>query len=272
MSIPRLELTAITLAIRLAKEIMDATQSETTRVNIISDSTIALSWLKSTRRLPIFITDQVDRIKKAKQCLEAITARVQFSHVPTEYNVADIGTRGIHVKLLQQSEWLQGPTWLRKEQCTWPIKSINEIDDMNIKEITVSDKPICSLNQVTETTPNLIDINRFSNYTKLLRVVARTGKMMKLWTKNLENIDQRHGLNEIKMFTSKEYINAADIEVAERMIIKQEQNSTNLIGVQKRYPNKVIFKDEHGLVRCDSRILNACIPRDAKQPKKIKVS
>ena len=44
----------------------------------------------------------------------------QWRHVEGKLNPADIGTRGMTVEALKESEWLTGPAWLTETEDTWP--------------------------------------------------------------------------------------------------------------------------------------------------------
>ncbi|VDL75517.1 unnamed protein product [Nippostrongylus brasiliensis] len=62
-TIPRLELLAIlTPGVRLCNNICKNTLSLIKEVNIITDSKVALAWIKSPRELPIFVANQTELI------------------------------------------------------------------------------------------------------------------------------------------------------------------------------------------------------------------
>ncbi|ETN83958.1 hypothetical protein NECAME_17313 [Necator americanus] len=64
LPIPRLELLAILIFVRLAKTIVTKYRHRLKYVHIVSDSKIALAWRQSSRKLPLFVENQVDRIRK----------------------------------------------------------------------------------------------------------------------------------------------------------------------------------------------------------------
>ncbi|KAK6761333.1 hypothetical protein RB195_022408 [Necator americanus] len=99
-TIPRLGLLAILIGLRMAKTILDSINIEIIRVNVASDSEIALQWIRSSRKLPIFVTNQKDRILRLKTQIEVKSIPVHLFHVPTRHNPADVGTRGTTASLI----------------------------------------------------------------------------------------------------------------------------------------------------------------------------
>ncbi|KAK6028966.1 hypothetical protein OSTOST_04936 [Ostertagia ostertagi] len=81
-------------------------------VNIVTDSEVALCWIKSSRKLPVFVSNQCVRIHKLRSQIESENVTVQFFHVPTSYNPADAGTRGLSKEQIINSAWVKGPRWL----------------------------------------------------------------------------------------------------------------------------------------------------------------
>ncbi|EYC34940.1 hypothetical protein Y032_1248g3781, partial [Ancylostoma ceylanicum] len=92
-TIPRLELLGILIAMRLGSSILHSIKFTVKRIVIATDSEIALCWLKSDRKLPLFVSNQCSRILKIKSVFEENQCEVNFLHVPTLLNPADAGTR-----------------------------------------------------------------------------------------------------------------------------------------------------------------------------------
>lgn len=61
-------------------------------------------------------------------------------------------------------------------------------------------------------------------------------------------------------------ISAMDISNAEKVLLKLEHDQIELQDMQKRYPEKRIFCDEEGILRCESRLQNAAFPYDTLYP------
>ena len=96
-----------------------------------------------------------------------------WSHCPGKDNPADIGSRGMVAGKLKLSRmWWEGPEWLMKGKEFWPrntcIERTEEVEVEQKKDLTVpmgvEDKK-CLVGSV-------IDIDRFNDMDKLLRVTA----------------------------------------------------------------------------------------------------
>ncbi|XP_006821533.1 uncharacterized protein LOC102808356 [Saccoglossus kowalevskii] len=108
MTLPGLEIMAATIATRLAKFALNAL----TKVNIVkcvlwSDSQIALYWIKSDKKLPVFVTNRAREIRDGPFN--------EIKYYPTADNPDDLLTRGITATGLSCSTlWWEGPNWLKR--------------------------------------------------------------------------------------------------------------------------------------------------------------
>ncbi|KAK6737328.1 hypothetical protein RB195_019804 [Necator americanus] len=149
----------------MGKTILDSINIEITCINVASDSEIALQWIRSSRKLSIFVTSQKDRILRLKTQIEAKSIPVHLFHVPT-HNPADVGTRGTTASLISEHDWVRGPRWLEHDQQTWLIRSIDNLSsDQSDEEIEdnqhVNDE---TTNESAESSCLIIDLARFSRY------------------------------------------------------------------------------------------------------------
>ena len=89
LTIPRMELQAAVLAVRLARPILDETRMKFEKVIFFSDSSIVISWIHSqVREFKPFVSARIAEIQsKPEPC--------QWRHIPGQYNVADEVWRGI---------------------------------------------------------------------------------------------------------------------------------------------------------------------------------
>ncbi|KIH53608.1 hypothetical protein ANCDUO_16259 [Ancylostoma duodenale] len=181
-TVSRLETLGILMAIRLAKTIHTATKEKIWQVNILSVSEIALSWLKTSRKLPLCVDSQKCRILKVRDAIEAIGAQVRFLHVPTTLNPADAGTRGVEALNANNLNWVLGPEWLAKDTYTVHIRDMSEIRIHDFAEN--SDELVFEMSTVSNeqsVTPSIILLLRFSRLTTALRTFARVGKAIHQW-------------------------------------------------------------------------------------------
>ncbi|KHJ94207.1 Pao retrotransposon peptidase [Oesophagostomum dentatum] len=93
-TIPKLELLAIFIGTNIMEYILSKSGLTFDRLNIFSDSIIALSWVHSKKRLPSLVTTLTQKIQLGRERIGCYQ-RVNFYHVPTCENVADHATRGL---------------------------------------------------------------------------------------------------------------------------------------------------------------------------------
>ena len=114
LSMPRLELQAAVMAVRLKEQTVKEHETKIHSCNFWSDSTNVLQWIHSSHRKQIvFVANRVAEILDT-------TNVSQCNHVSGINNPADIGTRAINVDELKRSEWLTGPAWLKQRENEWP--------------------------------------------------------------------------------------------------------------------------------------------------------
>ena len=114
LSIPRLELQAAVMAVRLKEQIVKEHEAKIHNCNFGTYSTTVLQWIFSShRKQQEFVANRVAEIFDT-------TDDSQWNHVSGNNNPADIGTRAINVDKLKRSEWLTGPAWLKQRENEWP--------------------------------------------------------------------------------------------------------------------------------------------------------
>ncbi|KAK6750546.1 hypothetical protein RB195_002489 [Necator americanus] len=268
-TIPRLELLAILIGLRMAKTILDSINIEIISVNVASDSEIALQWIRSSRKLPIFVTNQKDRILRLKTQIEVKSIPVHLFHVPTHHNPADVGTRGTTASLISDHDWVRGPRWLEHDQQTWLIRSIDNLScDQFYEEIEDNQHVnVETTNESAESSRLIIDLARFSRYKTALRTFSVVGKLLSKWVKRCNYTRSTSiTLNVLSLYTNEDVIAAEDMEISEKLILAAIHENINVQKLQKRFPNQKIIRDEKGIIRYKSRIQNANLPYDAKMP------
>ncbi|XP_071153450.1 uncharacterized protein [Mytilus edulis] len=111
LTLPQLELMAAVIGTRLASHVKSTFECK--NVFFWSDSCIVLHWLKSSKPLKRFIANRVREITES-------TNQHEWRYCPTEYNPADLLTRGIDAdQYINSVIWKKGPNWLTN-QTKWP--------------------------------------------------------------------------------------------------------------------------------------------------------
>ena len=128
LSIPRLELKAAVMAVRLKEQIVKEHEMKINSCSFWSNSTAVLQWIHSSHcKQQGFLANRVAEILDT-------TDVSQWKHVSGINNPADIGTRAINIEELKRSEWLTGPAWLKRPESKWPeqVNLIFASDEENI--------------------------------------------------------------------------------------------------------------------------------------------
>ncbi|XP_044574134.1 uncharacterized protein LOC123258335 [Drosophila ananassae] len=159
MSIPRLELCGAVLLAELFQSVVPQLPPDDFDTFYWTDSTIVLAWLsKPPCTWTCFVAN---RIAKITQSVDA----GKWSHVRSEFNPADLASRGVAPQDLASSNlWWNGPQWLQlpKEQWPTPIESVPETE--------LEQRPIkCNLAKLP---PSEDYIDRFSDLSRALRVTV----------------------------------------------------------------------------------------------------
>ena len=151
-TIPKLELQAALYSVRLRQLISEDHDIHIQTVTHWTDSMTVLQWLHSAhKKQQVFVANRVGEI------LDQSTVD-EWRHVKGTMNPADIGTRGVTVTHLRESEWLNGPAWLKQNPNSWPEQARNfDVDDIVL---------------ITNPAENVINWSRFSKYKRLINVVV----------------------------------------------------------------------------------------------------
>ena len=244
LTIPRLELQAAVLASRLAKSIQEESRIEFKDVKFFTDSSIALAWIQSpSRNYKPFVSSRIGEIQSNSD-------PSQWRHIPSEDNVADDLSRGIHVHELN-GRWMHGPDFLQLEEKLWPTKygPPPAEEDNERRQATKVHMVINSRGE------NVIDYERFSSWTRLIRVTA--------WIKRLaENIRQqkRNQTRHNGPLTPEE------LQKAEMFLIKDAQNKLHDRLKRGEFKSLSPFTDDKGIIRVGGRVDKAIVSYETRHP------
>ncbi|XP_068246538.1 uncharacterized protein [Palaemon carinicauda] len=110
VNIPRLELTAATVSVKVAQHILKELEFTVGKVVYYTESTTVLHYIHSnTERFPVFVANRVRVIRDYSQ-------PEQWRYVNYSDNPADMASRGISVhQFLQYDEWFHGPSFIASD-------------------------------------------------------------------------------------------------------------------------------------------------------------
>lgn len=114
-TIPRLELTAAVLAVRMNKLLQKELQLQLEKPVFWTDSTTVLKYISSeTRRFHTFVANRISVIREA-------TDVNQWRYVSSKENPADDASRGMRAEeFLKCRRWINGPEFLHRSEEEWP--------------------------------------------------------------------------------------------------------------------------------------------------------
>ncbi|KAK6730280.1 hypothetical protein RB195_007005 [Necator americanus] len=146
ITMPKMELNAMTLAMRLTNSVLSQISSavKVTKVIILSDSEIVLKWISRKPRPDIgpFIRNSVLEIQRTVSHMEGLGYPVQIGHIPSQLNPPDCATRGRDKEVFHKHFWWTGPPFLSQSMEYWncAYKPIDIIDasDENPSSLTYS--------------------------------------------------------------------------------------------------------------------------------------
>ncbi|XP_058467108.1 uncharacterized protein LOC131440034 [Malaya genurostris] len=156
LSIPRLELKAAVLGVRLLDSIIKSHTLTISQRFLWTDSSTVLAWIQSDhRKYPKFVAVRVGEILMSSDPQE-------WRWIPTKMNIADDATKWkSDMNLRSNSQWFRGHSILWEDDANWPAPR---------KFTTVPEENTPVLLHVTLNT--LVDVSRFSSWEKLHRSMA----------------------------------------------------------------------------------------------------
>ena len=133
ISIPRLELQAATLSVKMYRVPLDELTYKISKATFSSDSQTTLQYIKNeSKRFQTYVANRVAEIRE-------VTTPDQWRHCPGKVNPADDDLRGLKSsKLSCQHRWWRGPEFLwETEECWLGVVTIEEVPDSD-PEVRIS--------------------------------------------------------------------------------------------------------------------------------------
>ena len=286
VTIPRLELTAAVLAVRVDKMVKAELQLQLEESCFWTDSSTVLKYINNeNKRFKTFVANRVAAIRKE-------TDTAQWKYIHTSQNPADDASRGLTVhKLLDSKTWLTGPEFLWEAKETWRhCRMESNLDDgdpevkrdpevkKNISVHTISVQNSSATNQL---------IMYYSDWRRLKTAVAwmlrlkstllklsrRRKQLMLAAPVDLDQINREM----VKARGAKGHkLSSDDLSMAERAILqfcqKDRFNSEMcalLSGKRVKRSSPIYKLDpvmEEGFLRVGGRLSRTAMPEERKRP------
>jgi hypothetical protein len=253
-TIPRIELCAAHLAVKLFLIIRREFQIKFDSVFFWTDSTTVLKYLRNDKlRFQRFVANKISVIRNHSD-------PSQWRYVPSKKNPADLASRGTTADNLNKSElWKEGPEFLGYDKALWP-------KDPSLPDLSDTDAEVKLLTKVLATVSNICPTTKLmescSNWNKLKRRIA--------WMIRLKSV-----LHYKCTVTGN--LTVLELENAETCIVKYVQSTCfsdviSSLAKRKCLNKKNVlsklnpFVDGDGILRVGGRISRAKTSYDIKHP------
>ncbi|XP_053990009.1 uncharacterized protein LOC128882436, partial [Hylaeus volcanicus] len=271
-TIPKLELCATVLLVKLVKSVRKAMSMNIEKTVLYSDSKVALAWICSDPlRYKKFVASRIKEVNKLKDA--------QWCHIPGAINPADCASRGIFGdELVDHPLWWHGPHFLNGKmnydvQSEGNIEAINEekihalvvtSEEKMKKKLFVDDSKIIwpNISSWKKMQRVFAYIIRFVDYLKA-KVALKKGIKCQNVEIKVENKGAPITANEIEKATNfiiriaqSEYY---ECEVNDLEKCKEIEKTSELLKLN-------VFIDEKRILRVGGRITNEDIPFEMRHP------
>ena len=227
LSVPRLELVSAHMATNLVANVRNALRDlpEPTVYGWL-DSTVALHWIVGNGQYRQFVANRVQKIRQHSQ--------IQWRHVPTTDNPADLASRGGQVANAEL--WWNGPTWLRDPEM-WPENPVTMKTQASEEEAKVIREVLSLANEKPKQERNVfVELLERHDLRRTLRIQA--------WVRRFTTHRARKGplTNEDLQETRNWWIKRVQSQDTQKPHFQQTRRTLNLV------PNA------DGVLECHGRI------------------
>lgn len=291
-TMPRMELTAAVLAVRMDRMIKAELQLALENSIFWTDSTSTLKYIQNeNKRFKTFVANRVNTIRE-------FTKVKQWRYINTKQNPADCASRGLKASaLLNSKAWLNGPEFLKCHESEWTNSDIftqthegDEDADVEVKK----DVLIMNLIVKEEQNPTHTFIHYHSNWNNLTRAVAwllklkdvllqLSHKRKEILTNTSKNSNaEKKCLMERKMQIVKKCMNVQQITLED---VKRAENAIVRFTQMEAFPEEIetlqkenthVSRQSHirkldpilqdGILHTGGRLSKMAMPEEQKHP------
>ena len=265
ITIPRLELTASTVAVRMDR-ILQAELDLPLKPSVYwTDSTSVLKYLRNeTSRYHTFVANRVTSIRAASNV-------AQWRYVNGSLNPADCASRGISAAHFLSSGWIQGPEFLQQPESEWP-KSPEFTMTQNDPEVKVFTTNVTCVDEAMNTVTKFF--THYSDWHRLRKAVAWILKVKGVLHEACKEKKEKKATSGKRNCPT--LLSMDDLQKAEMAIIQFCQSmeyKDELVSLKK---GMVVRKNSHihklnpifqdGIIRVGGRLVKSAMPSQAKHP------
>ena len=263
VTIPRLELVAAVLSVKIAALIRRELDIEWKNETFWTDSKVVLGYINNnTKTFKIFVANRIQQIHEGSNVS-------QWRYVPSKMNQADDASHRLDSnKNTSSSYWFKGTEFLWHNETSWPAERTEAItdEDPEVKHLIV--------NRIAENYGMLSYLTeRISGWKKLKKIVAI---MIQYKQKLLKIIWQKRQHHNIEGRTSEQsYQDISMLQKAETEIIKMCQarhfwKEMEAVNAGNRVPSTSSihqldpFLDKDGVLRVGGRLVKSNMSHELK--------
>ena len=222
VSIPRLELAAATVSVKMTDVLRDELNYEGLEEYYWTDSKVVLGYISNeSKRFHVYVANRV-------QMIQDLSSPSQWRYVNSVENPADEGSRGMTAKqFVERSKWLEGPEFLKDSEEPWQTREVVESKvDATDPEVKVN----VNANVVTEKNDILSRLDRFSSLHTAKVAVAiclkyKKNLKEKTLTRKDEAINGTLVKKGVERVSASSLISVEELQKAEMEIIKVVQSN-----------------------------------------------
>ncbi|VDL75956.1 unnamed protein product [Nippostrongylus brasiliensis] len=245
-----MELNALTLATRLANSIYTAlkTRITITVIVLLSDSEIALSWIRNEAAATAAGTMVNNRVSEIRKIVETLPVDTHFGYVNTLFNPADCATRGVDKSNFGDHIWWKGPAFITTPLESWPTESHLFRLKVHADEATCTVSRTQPINHVTD----LLDWKRHNDIDKCITTVGYVLSIIRMWTRHVnEELRTRveKTIPERRNTATKPFITATERKQALNVLLRNHQAVHLTEQQRKTWKELRLRKDYCGILR-----------------------
>ena len=279
LTVPRLELIAAVMGLRLAKKACKALGISLREVHFWCDALDVLCWLRNeVRRFQSCVANRVAEIREH-------TEPSQWQHCPGSTNPADLPTRGITAAELRHSrEWWNGPEFIVEDHSSWPEMKFDPTADFDRSEFRKEPKKCAAalVSSLQFVKSCRLNPELYSNWSRLKRVTAwvfRFLRNMKESTDNRSTQNARAASGEtVRELQAEElqraeglWVRFAQQEAFSKELVELKEQKRSADGTKRTARDSKIsrlcpFLDEEGFLRVGGRLQRADLPFETRHP------
>ncbi|XP_034382324.1 uncharacterized protein LOC117726257 [Cyclopterus lumpus] len=247
-TVPRLELTAAVISVKISKMLKEELGYADTEEFFWTDSKVVLGYIKNeARRFHTFVANRIQKIHLS-------SSPQQWRYVPTNENPADHASRCLTPSELLSSTWLTGPKFLWNKEIKLPADEI--------PELTIGDPEVrnaLALSTRTTDQVSLVDrLSKLSSWSLATRAVARILRCIRRNHSNsLTNVAEREDAGHCIIKELQKDVYQEEFKLLRKGIPIPSHNPLHSLDT---------FLDKDGVLRVGGRLCNSSLPNFIKHP------